>query len=256
MDTDNKVFREPELRWLQFLPPTSRLYSLIALASLVIIWRITEQPVPPDATRQYLPYFLLAITVISMALAYMTNREEGRTLVTVQELMTSVNEMRESLEPITRDFETLKDMVIDTVPNNGLAHLLTTAKKQAMKEAHDEAITTLNLLAGQEPNNPRVYSNLSYSYQKKGDIDSAINYITKAINLCNNHMSDRIPRYLYHRARYYVEKFRTTGNNNEIQLAANDLKIASERDPIYYGNAVIASPDFKEVLAYISKERV
>lgn len=240
---------EPKLPWLTSLPPMTRLYAALGVVALLLV-----PAVPHEAS--YLPHLLIGLAALSLFLSYAGNSKGQDNSRDLGQIRRDIDELRKTVAPISRDFETMRELIIEL--NGGRdddSHLLLMAKKQALAAEYDKAIATLNILATRALNDPRVYSNLSYSYEAKGEIVLAIQFISKAIELCSSTGSDKLARYLFHRARYFSKRAHATTTENDWQSAVADFKRSIALDNTFYAKAAVTG-NYEDIIARISKEKI
>ncbi len=240
---------EPKLPWLTSLPPMTRFYAALGVVALLLVPAVPHE-VP------YLPHLLIGLAALSLFLSYAGNTKGQDVSRDLELIRRDIDELRKTVAPVSRDFETMRELIIEL--NGGRdddSHLLLMAKKQALAADYDKAIATLNILATRAPNDPRVYSNLSYSYEAKGEMDLAIQFVSKAIELCSKTGSDKLARYLYHRARYFSKRAYAAKSESDWQSAVADFKRSIALDNTFYAKATVTG-NYDHIIAIISKEKI
>jgi len=71
---------------------------------------------------------------------------------------------------------------------------------------YDLSILSLEAAIRDEPNYPRLYSNLAYAYEKNGDLSQAIAKLQTAIQIRRDDGGIEWPRYHFHIARYFLKR--------------------------------------------------
>jgi len=162
------------------------------------------------------------------------------------------------LSPVIKEFDTIKEillMLLEREDHAGSAYFLSMAKAHTLRGQTKDAIATLKVLAEKEPNNPRVYSNLSYAYETEGDIQNAINLIERAIELLPGENHPKFPRYHFHKARYLAKLAETKSDNELWAQASTALKVACAKAPEYLAKAT-TSPEYRKLLEYVCGEKI
>jgi len=103
----------------------------------------------------------------------------------------------------------------------------------------DDAKNILNYLIKEEPNNPRIHSNLAYCYEAKGNLQSAISELHRADEL----REVGWPRYNFHLARLYML---AKSPQNYESTARHHLSIAIKDKEFFYAAQI--TPEVRKLL--------
>ena len=106
------------------------------------------------------------------------------------------------------------------------------------------AIDCLEAAAKVEPGYPRYYSNAAHAYANIGDLDRAIEYLGRALDIRRTTEGMEWPRYHYHLARYCVAR----GHSGDAASATNHLSHAIAAGPNWKDEAIRDRAIFGSIL--------
>ena len=233
---------EPQLPWLKTLPIDNRFYGVVAGMALLVLLIFTAKQSLDGTAIYVIIAAIFIIIIVTLGMVFRLSRTRQNETLDIERVSRRIENIELSLGPIIKDFDTIRDLVMEYAisSQNDPQQLLMTAKRQLMNQQADKSILTLNILSGIEENNPRVYSNLSYAYERKDEILKALSHIDKAIDLATKTNGD-IARYKFHRARYLT----VLAQNGDDQLlwkrAMTDFREACSHTPSYLAKASLST---------------